>query len=162
MAQEDMLADFSERGVDASYLIGELRVEGMDVYDGPGTEQDDDAATSSRQRLVEDDDRYQALIFFLGSELKHVQNRWSELRAEGGARKALEIPAVRDWMDGLKPAVRIRARKWLGKLNRIKMDDADEQKQLIKHAVLGFEFYRIHENLEALDSITDETLSRGT
>ena len=36
MAQEDMLADFSERGVYASYLIGELRVEGMDVYDGPG------------------------------------------------------------------------------------------------------------------------------
>jgi hypothetical protein len=88
---------------------------------------------------VEDDERYQELRTFLGAELKHIQNRRSELRAEAGAQKALEIPAVKTWMEGLKPAVRAKARKWLGKLNRIKMDDADEQKQLIKHAVLGFE-----------------------
>jgi len=61
-------------------------------------------------------------------------------------------------MKSLRPAVRTKARKWLGKLNRIRMDDIDEQKQLIKHAVLGFEFYRIHENLEALDSISDDGL----
>lgn len=158
MAQEDILADFSERGVYASYLIGELRVEGLDLYDGPGTEVDDDAATSSRQRLVEDDARYQELKDFLAAELKHVQSQWSELRAEDGAKRAMEIPAVADWMQGLKPAVRTRARKWLGKLNRIKMDDVDEQKQLIKHAVLGFEFYRLHENLEALDAISDDNL----
>lgn len=158
MAQEDMLADFSERGVYASYLIGELRADGLDLYDGPGTEVDDDAATSSRQKLVEDDERYQTLKDFLGGELKHLQGRWSELRAEAGAQKALEIPAVAEWMAGLKPAVRTRARKWLGKLNRIQMDDVGEQKQLIKHAVLGFEFYRLHSNLEALDAISDDNL----
>lgn len=158
MAQEDILADFSERGVYASYLIGELRAEGLDLYDGPGTTVDEDAATSSRQRLVEDDARYRVLTAFIGGELKHIQNRWADLRSEDGARKALEIPAVREWMEGLKPAVRTKARKWLGKLNRIKMDDIEEQKQLIKHAVLGFEFYRLHENLEALDSISDGNL----
>jgi hypothetical protein len=159
MAQEDILSDFSERGVYASYLIGELRVEGLDLYDGPGTARDDDAATSSRQRLVEDDVRYLSLKGFLASELKHIQNKWSELRAEEGAKLALEIPAVQAWMAGLKPSVRTRARKWLGKLNRIKMDVPGEQKQLIKHAVLGFEFYRLHENLEALDAISDENLT---
>jgi hypothetical protein len=158
LAQEDMLADFSERGVFASYLIGEIRVDTLDIYDGPGTERDDDAATSSRQRLVEDDDRYQGLKEFLARELKHVQSRWSDLRAEAGARKAMEIPAVQAWMQDLKPAVRTKARKWLGKINRISMDDPNEQKQLIKHAVLGFEFYRLHENLEALDSISDDNL----
>lgn len=158
MAQEDMLADFSERGVYASYLIGEIRAEGMDLYDGPSTVVDDDAATSSRQKLVEDDARYQQLKSFLGSELKYIQNQWAELRAEAGAQRALEIPAVAAWMADLKPAVRTKARKWLGKLNRIKMDDLDEQKQLIKHAVLGFEFYRLHENLDALDQIDDDNL----
>lgn len=158
MAQEDMLGDFSERGVYASYLIGELRVEGLDLYDGPGTPRDDDAATSSRQRLVEDDERYQKLKAFVIGELKHIQNRWSDLRSEAGVAKALEIPAVNDWMKGLKPAVRNKARKWLGKLNRIKMDDVDEHKQLVKHAILGFEFYRVHENLEALDKISDDQL----
>jgi hypothetical protein len=65
IAQEDILADFSERGVYASYLLGELIVEGLDLYDGAGTEQDDDAATTSRQRLVEDDERYQTLKSFI-------------------------------------------------------------------------------------------------
>lgn len=49
MAQEDILSDFSERGVYASYLIGELRVDALDRYNGPGTDPDEDAATSSRQ-----------------------------------------------------------------------------------------------------------------
>src|SRR4051812_7886860 len=61
-------------------------------------------------------------------------------------------------MQSLQPAVRLKARKWLGKLNRIKMDDLNEQKQLIKHAVLGFEFYRLHENLDALEEISDDNL----
>lgn len=158
MAQEDILADFSERGVYASYLIGEIRAEGLDLYDGPGTVEDDDAATSSRQRLVEDDERYRKLQSFLGAELKHIQSRWADLRAEDGAKRALEIPAVQSWMESLKPAVRVKARRWLGKINRVNIDDVDERKQLIKHAVLGFEFFRLHENLDALDKISDDNL----
>lgn len=158
MAQEDILRDFSERGVYASYLIGELHVEALDQYNGPGTNRDDDAATSSRQRLVEDDERYQRLREFLESELKYIQSRWSDFRAEDGAKKALEIPAVKAWLDSLKPVVRAKAQKWLGKLNRLKMDDLAEQKQLFKHAVLGFEFYRLHENLDALEGISDQNL----
>ncbi len=158
MAQEDILSDFAERGVYASYLIGELKVDGFDLYDGPQTEHDEDAATSSRQRLVEDDERYQKLKAFVAAELKYIQGKWADFRAEDGTKRALEIPAVRAWIDGLKPAVRTKAQKWLGKLNRINMDDLDEQKQLIKHAVLGFEFYRLNENLDELDNISDVTL----
>lgn len=158
MAQEDILSDFSERGVYASYLIGELRIDGLDTYDGPGTTKDDDAATSSRQKIVEDDDRYQGLKRFIGRELKHIQNEWQKLRTEEGAEKALEIPAVKEWIEGLKSPTRAKAKKWLGKINRIRLDDLNEQKQLIKHAVLAFEFYRAKENLDALESITDETL----
>ena len=158
MAQEDMLGDFAERGVYASYLIGDLRVDGLDTYDGVGTTKDEDVATSSRQRLVEDDDRYAALKDFVGNELKHIQNKWRDLRSEAGAERALEIPAVAEWMGSLSPDVRSKARKWLGKINRIKMDDSGEARQLIKHAVLGFEFYRLHDRLAALDAISDEAL----
>lgn len=158
MAQEDILSDFSERGVYASYLIGELRIDGLDTYDGPGTTKDDDAATSSRQKIVEDDDRYQKLKGFVGRELKHIQNEWQKLRTEEGAEKALEIPAVKEWIEGLKSPTRAKAKKWLGKINRIRLDDLGEQKQLIKHAVLAFEFYRAKENLNALENINDENL----
>jgi len=158
MAQENMLDDFSERGVYATYLIGELRFDDLDTYDGGETILDEDAATSSRQRIVEDDPRYQELRRFLGAELKHIQNRWKEWRSEAGTRKALEIPAVKEWMDALKSPTRKKAKKWLGKINRIRLDDTEEQKHLIKQAVLAFEFYQANENLEALDSIDDESL----
>ena len=157
MAQEDILGDFAERGVYASYLIGELKIEGLDEYNGPWTNKDDDAATSSRQHLVQDDDRYLEIKKFLSSELKHLQNEWQKLRAEEGAEKALQIPAVKEWMSTLPKASRTKARKWLGKINKIRLDDPDEQKQLIKHSILAFEFYRAKENLDALDRIDDET-----
>ncbi len=152
MAQEDILADYTERGVYASYLIGEIKVDELDL-DG-----EEDAATSSRQRIVEDDPRYVQLKKIIGDELKHIQNKWSEWRTEAGARKALEIPAVNNWIKGLPKAIRPRAKKWLGKINRLKTDEIDEQKQLIKHSVLAFEFYRCNENLERLEEIDDENL----
>ncbi len=159
MAQEDILGDFSERGVFAGYLLGELRVDGFDTYDGPDTDADDDAATSSRQKLVEDDPRYTDLKSFLAAELKHIQNRWSDLRSEAGARQAMVIPEVNAWISSLKPAIRKRAQAWLGKINLLRTDDPNERKQLIKHAVLGFEFYRLHDNLEAIEAISTENLS---
>jgi len=111
MAQENMLDDFSERGVYATYLIGELHFDALDIYDGRDTEFDEDAATSSRQRIVEDDPRYQDLRRFLGNELKHIQNSWAERRSKAGARRALEIPAVKEWMENLKPSTREKAEK---------------------------------------------------
>lgn len=158
MAQEDILSDFSERGVYASYLIGELSVDALDRYNGPGTEPDEDAATSSRQRIVEDDDRYRELREIIGKELKYIQNRWAALRDKDGTKKALEIPEVKAWVNDLKPSIRKKAERWLGKINRIRIDDADEQKQMMKHAVLAFEFYRINENLDRLESVSDDNM----
>ena len=158
MAQEDMLTDFSERGIYASYLIGELRVDDLDRYDGPGTERDHDAATSSRQRIVEDDDRYRELRKVIAGEMKHIQNRWEVLRRKDGTRKALQIPEVKAWVEGLKAPIRKKAERWLGKLNRIRIDDGGEQRQMMKHAVLAFEVYRINENLEKLEGIGDDNV----
>lgn len=160
MAQEDMLDDFSERGVYANYLIGELHFDDLDTYDATDeTTKDEDAATSSRQTLVEDDQRYQALKEFVGNELKHVQSKWQTLRTEDGAKKAMEIPAVSQWLEGLGTGTRKKAKTWLGKVNRIRLDEADEFKQLVKHAVLAFEFFNARENIEALDEIDDANLA---
>lgn len=158
MAQDDLLSDFPERGVYASYLIGELRVEGLDTYDGPETPKDEDAATSARQRIVEDDPRYQSLKLIVGSELKFIQNEWSRLRGEAGTKIAQEIPAVKRWIEELEGPARTRAREWLGRLNRVRIDNDDERRQLIKHAVLAFEFYRLNENLAALERIDDQSV----
>ena len=158
MAQEDLLGDFAERGIYASYLIGELRVDGLDTTTGYEPDRDEDAATSSRQRIVEDDPRYVALKQFVGGELKHIQGRWSELRVDAGARTAMQIPAVKDWIESLPRELSEKAKRWLGKINRINVGQETERRQLIKHAVLAFEFYRWNKNLGALESIGDENL----
>ncbi len=152
MAQEDILDDFGERGVYASYLIGELRVDTLDEDD------QEDAATSSRQKIVEDDPRYQELQEVLGHELKYIQNRWSEWRAEEGAKKALEIPEISRWMEGLPAPQRSRAKSWIGKVYRVKTNSEDERKQLLKHSVFAYEFYKANERLEDLESIEDDKL----
>ena len=155
MAQEDILDTFTERGVYASYLIGELRVDGLDLW-VDDEDRDDDAATSSRQSLVEGDPRYLELKDFVASELKYIQNKWGALRVDSGAKKALEIPEVADWIDSLKPATRSKAKKWIGKLNRINVGEMAEKRSLIKQAVLAFEFHRLNENLELLEAVSDE------
>lgn len=152
MAQEDMLDGFGERGVYASYLIGELRIDALDVDDK------EDAATSSRQHIVEDDPRYVELRRIIGDELKHIQGRWSEWRADDGARKALEIPQLNDWVEKLPKGQRTRAKSWLGRIYRIRTDRPEERKELLKHAVFAFEFHRANENIEALEKINDENL----
>lgn len=157
LAQEDILAELSERGVYASYLIGELHVDDLDMYDGSGKE-DDDAATSSRQRIVENDPRYRQLRSIVWNELKHIQGQWKEFRAGEGIKAAVSIPAIKDWLDHLPSGDGAKARAWLGRLNRIRIDDAEEQKNLIKHAVLAFEFYRANEDLRRLRTVSDEEL----
>lgn len=158
MAQEDILGDFSERGVYANYLIGELQVDSLDRYDGQEEDRDDDAATSSRQRIVEDDPRYQELREIIGDELKHIQSQWSDFRTDSGAKEALEIPEVKAWANQLPKPDQKKAKKWFGKINRIGIDELDQQKQLIKHSVLAFAFYRANENLNELDRIEDDNL----
>lgn len=155
MAQEDILGAFTERGVYANYLIGELRVDGLDTWDG-GSNRDADAATSSRQSLVEDDPRYAELKNFVAKELKHIQNKWGDWRVDSGARTALTIPEVSEWMNGLKPQTRTKAKKWIGKLNKIDIKDQNQQRSLIKQAVLAFEFHRVNESLETLEKVQDE------
>ena len=158
MAQEDILGEFTERGVYASYLIGEIHVDALDVDEGPGGKRDDDAATSSRQKLVEDDPRYVAVKAIIGQELKHIQTAWAKLRSDEGAKKALQIPAIASWIEGLPVGLRPKAKRWLGKINQISVDEPEERRQLWKHSVLAFEFYRWNDNLERLEDIDANNL----
>ena len=154
VAQENILSDFSERGVYASYLIGELYIDSFDQFDGDG-EPDEDAATSSRESIVESDPRYIALREILQTELKHIQSKWTEWRTEEGTKRALAIPEIKAWLEELRPRDRKKAREWLGRLNRLRIDSPDEQQSLLKYTVLGFEAYRANDRLKDLEDVDD-------
>lgn len=155
MAQEDMLRDLTESGVYSSYLIGELRVDGLDTHDGTSSTHDEDIATSSRQSLVEDDPRYVELKEFLRKELKVIEGCWSKLRDRDGVAKAIKIPQVESWMRALPEKDAKIAKSWLGKINRISIGDENERLNLFKHAVIAFEFYRLNQSIFQLESLPE-------
>ena len=152
MAQEDILSDFGEQGVYASYLIGELRVDFLD------TDDEEDVATSNRQKFIEDDPRYIKLKEFIIDELKFIQGRWSTLRTEEGAREAMTIPAVEGWVESLPNDQKQLAKSWIGKIYKLKTTDESERRELLKHSVLAFKFHQANKNIAALDNISDENI----
>ncbi|MDH5667698.1 MAG: ATP-binding protein, partial [Nitrospira sp.] len=66
LAQEDILEEFNEGRLFTKYLIGEIHADFLDLDDK------DDSATSSRQKIIEDDPRYLALKEFIRAEVRNI------------------------------------------------------------------------------------------
>lgn len=146
LAQENLLEGISEVGVYQNYLVGELHADFLD------TDDDEDIATSSRQSIREDDERYQALIAFLAQEMKFIKRRWTDLRNEGGTKAALEIPEVKEWYLTIGADQKRRAERLFGKINQLGLQPRDRN-ELFAQGILAFEVMKQRENLDALDSL---------
>ena len=147
LGPEDILNEFNEGGVYSKYIIGEINADFLDDDD------QEDIATSNRQQVVEDDPRYLALKKFVGTELKYVKSKWTDLRNDQGTGKALEIPAIAEWYKGLDRDSRKKASTLFGKINQLTIDAPDQKKELFKYSILAFENLRYRGNLDALNSI---------
>jgi len=155
MAQEDILDVFGQKEIYADYIIGELHCEELDI-DGMG-----DIATSSRQSLKEDDPRFEALRRVVLSELRHIARRWSDWRRSDGAKVALTVPAVSNWLGNLQGDTKKKAERWIGRLNTIRSQDETDKKELLKASILAaFESYRRKEELDRLEDIKDESMEQ--
>jgi hypothetical protein len=148
LAHEDLLEEFNEAGIYRSYLIGELHADFLDMDDSP------DIATSSRQRIIEDDPRYQDLLTWLRGELTRIGNTWSDFRNKEGTKVALDNPLIKEWFTSLSGDTRKKAERLFGKINQLTIDDDKQRSRLFVHAVLAFETLRYQDNLEALDAIS--------
>lgn len=155
LAQEDILADFSEGGLYTKYLIGEIHADFLDQDDS------DDIATTNRQEIIKDDPRYRALQQWVRGELKHIQSQWTTLRKEQGEREARQIPAIAEWLAGLNRGERRQAKSLFGKIGQLTLDEKDKV-GLYQQCVLAFENIRYKGELEALERITPENLDAVT
>lgn len=156
LAQEDILEEFGEGGIYSKYLIGEIHADFLDRDDK------DDIATSSRQKIIEDDPRYQALKGFILTELKQIQNSWTEYRNEQGRQRAEEIPAIKEWFKQLSPDNKKRAEALFGKINQLTFDSEADRRQVLKNSVLAFESLRYKQNLDAIDRVSPQNLQALT
>ena len=105
MAQEDILESFTEGGIYADYLIGEIKADFLDLDD------EEDIATSSRQKINEEDIRYRELQGHVYQILKKIQSVWTDYRKELNTKKAVENakivhPALEEWYLTLKTDTR--------------------------------------------------------
>ena len=152
LAQEDILDEFSEGGIYSKYIIGELHADFLDLDD------EDDIATTSRQQMIEDDPRYQALKAKVQSDLKTIQGEWTDLRNQAGEKVALNIPEIKEWFTSLTPDHRSAARKLFGRINQLPIDDESEMRRLYVSGILAFENLRFRGILNRLDEISPESI----
>ncbi|EKF9635386.1 ATP-binding protein, partial [Vibrio cholerae] len=152
---EDILPEFGSAKHFTNYLVGELEIDLLDQNEK------NDMATSSRQKLQQEDPRYPVLKEFLDKTLSQVDKDWGKWRAEIGTEEVKqESPAIKKWFDSLHDLERKAAENVIGKVNTMRFSGAsDEQerskKAVLKNTVLAFEKLRIQKNLSKLDEISD-------
>ncbi len=152
LVQEDILESLDEAGIYTKYVIGEVLAESLDQDDK------EDIATTSRQALIEDDERFRQLKKELVGELSYIRQEWTKLRNKGGKKAALENPAIKEWFEGLGSDDRNRATRIFGKINEMTIARPEDRTVLFKHGVLAFETLKAKENIDALDEITGENI----
>lgn len=156
LAHEDLLEEVHETGIFRSYLLGEINADFLDL------DTMDDIATSSRQRIVEDDPRYMSLLEWLRGALKRIGADWEAQRSKAGTNAALINPIIKEWFETLTGRTKKRAERLFGKINQLTIEDPTQRTELFKHAILAFETLRYRDNLEALDEVSVENLEAVT
>ena len=155
LAQEDILEDFPEGGLYTKYLIGEIHADFLDRDD------QEDIATSNRQEIIKDDERYQALRNWVKDELNYVRSQWTDLRTQKAEDEARQIPAIDEWVQGLNKDIRRHAKSMFGKIAQLPLDP-DDKRELYKDSVLAFEKLRYKGSLSSLDRVSPENIQEFT
>ncbi len=152
LAQEDILEEFGEGGIYSKYIIGEIHADFLDL------DHADDIATTSRQRIIEEDPRYQALRSKLQSELKAIQSDWTVLRNNQGRKVAVTIPQIKEWYESLSPDHKRSAEQLFGKFNQLPIDDVSQKRQLFVSGILAFESLKFRHLLHRIEQLSAENL----
>ncbi|WP_169307182.1 BbrUII/HgiDII family restriction enzyme [Ferrimonas sediminicola] len=149
VVHEDVLGEFNDGRLFTKYVIGEINADFLDLDD------EQDIATSSRQSLIEDDPRYQQLKAYIQQRLNEIGRVWHDFRNEDGGKQAEEnIGAIKEWLSELRPAPRKAARKLVGHIQGLPIDNESDRKELFKHGIIAFEKMRMKEQLDKLDTLT--------
>ena len=140
---ENILDKVNDGRLYTKYLTGQIEADFLDEDEKP------DIATSDRQRVQEDDERYAALLSFLRSSLTKVEKRWTEWRRKHEVEKAQETsPALAEWFETLPKGFRKSAETLIAKLSALPIDEEDDRKLLYRHGILAFERMRIRGSTE--------------
>ncbi|WP_127481489.1 BbrUII/HgiDII family restriction enzyme [Achromobacter xylosoxidans] len=146
--QENILDRINDGRLYSKYIIGEVNADFLDDDAKP------DIATSSRQSVIEDDERAVIVYAHVTALAKKIANQWTDLRNQDGENEAItEIPKLKVWLDNLKGDTKKSAGRLLARIRSLPIEDEQERRTLYRHGLLAFERLRVHENLAALDAL---------
>lgn len=148
LIQENILEQLSFAGLMSNYITGQIEADFLDRDD------EADIATSDRQRLIEDDDRYVSLITYLRTVLLEMSGQWSEWRNEARGKQAEEEnPGLKQWLANLPSGQVAPARKLLGVVRGIQIDNEESRLDLYRASVTAFERLRLKEASHKLSEL---------
>ncbi len=143
---EDILPAIHEARIIRHYLTGQIEADFLDDTDEP------DIATSDRQRVQEDDERYKAMIAFVTGQIKTIANRWTKYRVDAGKKKILLIPALVTWIGTLPKEIWPQAKQLLGKIQSLDLDEqteAEDRRSLYRQAIYAFTQMQLRGQLDS-------------
>lgn len=154
--QEGIIEKLDFSRIFGNYVTGQIEADFLDLDGGY-----EDIATSDRQRLIEDDDRVQALQKLLRSSFVKAAEQWSAERPKKEAEDVLErFPRLRDWVEERPPEQRKAAHKMIGTIASLTLEketEAEDRASLLRAGVLAFERVGLRKSSEELDELSDLT-----
>lgn len=158
--QEGIIEKLDFSRLFGNYVTGQIEADFLDLDDR------EDIATSDRQRLMEDDERVEALVDYLRSAFVKAADQWSAERPKKAVKEVLKkYPALERWIES-RPTQEQRssARDMLGTIASLEIEAKREQEDrhtLFRSGVLAFErigLRKVAADLERLSSVTAEQL----
>ena len=154
VAQEDILQEYNIGSLITKYVYGEIHADFLD------TDDKEDITTSSRQKIIEDDSRYQALKSFLFDEINYVINETKKMKDDKGAEIAFSLhDNIKKWFDDLHEDHQVAAKKLFGRINMLPIEDQNEKRRLFVSSILAFESLKLRNLLHRLENISVKNLS---
>lgn len=151
--QEGIIEKLDFSRVFGNYVTGQIEANFLDQDD------EDDIATSDRQRLIEDDPRVVALQQGLRTAFKAASDTWNRERPKRKTKEALiRHPQLREWIEQLPPWQQDSARKMIGMIESLPMEKRTEHEDrvsLYRAGILAFARIGLRETAEQLDALSD-------
>ena len=152
VAHEDILPSVKASGYYARYLTGRVEADFLDEDDEP------DIATSDRQAVKEEDERFEALVSWFRESLKSVADDWNRGRQDKSLQSAMEeFPAIREWHDGLSGDAKRFAKQLFGKIGRLDKAEDETRYELYRNTIIAFERLRLREELNRIEELPDDS-----
>jgi len=145
LIHEDMLPEYRQARFYTEYIVGEVVADFLD------DDHREDIVTSGRQRVQQDDPRYEAVQKVVNEALRLMRDEWDKKRKAKGQQRALEYPSVRKWYERMGPDKRKVARRMFGKIESLRLGDAKPKYELYRASMLAFERLALKDMLSALD-----------